>query len=280
MKILDIINSTEKPKLYTKGNSVMWTDKYISKQLLNIHLNREVDLASRKQETIEKTINWILKYAGKKKLNILDLGCGPGLYTQILSEKGHNVTGVDFSEYSIQYARKEAKRKKLNIGYINKDYLKLDLKENTFDLIILIYTDLGVLLPDERDELLCKVHKMLKPGGVFIFDVLNDKNIEKKIIPASWEASRHGFWKDKPYLVLSNSFFYEKEKVTLAQHTVVDGKDNINIYRFWMHYFSHKDLKEMLTKRKFYKLTFSEDVLPKGDIWNGKNVTFCKAVKR
>tara|TARA_B100000614_G_C14505867_1_gene476528 strand:+ start:994 stop:1272 length:279 start_codon:yes stop_codon:yes gene_type:complete len=57
MKIIDILNSTTKPEIYTKSTANMWTDEYISKQLLDVHLNEELDLASRKKTTIDKTID-------------------------------------------------------------------------------------------------------------------------------------------------------------------------------------------------------------------------------
>ncbi len=38
-----------KPELYTQGTSFMWTDEHISKQLLDVHLNVDTDLASRKK---------------------------------------------------------------------------------------------------------------------------------------------------------------------------------------------------------------------------------------
>ncbi len=97
MKITEILKQSQKPELYEKGTAVMWTDPHISKQLLEVHLNPEVDLASRKKKTIESTVKWMLDKAGKNNLKILDLGCGPGLYSQLLARKGHQVTGVDFS---------------------------------------------------------------------------------------------------------------------------------------------------------------------------------------
>ena len=278
MNILDIQNNSVKPALYEKGNAVMWTDEYISKQLLPIHLNSEVDLCSRNSETINRTIDWILANTEKDQLNILDLGCGPGLYSEKLAKKGHHVTGVDFSANSIEYARKEAQKKKLDINYLHEDYLKLDIEENSFDLVILIFTDFGPLLPSERLQLLEIITKVLKPGGIFIFDVVNDKNIEDKITPKNWEVSEKGFWKDKPYLALSDSFFYEENKVLLSQHIVIDEQENMNIYRFWTHLFSNADLTKILDEFKFTELSFHEDILPKGDIWNGDNVTFCRAI--
>ena len=84
MKTAEIINHSSQPQLYEKGNSVMWTDSHISKQLLNVHLNSEIDLASRKTITIKNTVEWILGTTDLRNLNILDLGCGPGLYSEIL----------------------------------------------------------------------------------------------------------------------------------------------------------------------------------------------------
>ena len=182
----------------------MWTDKHISKQLLDVHLNTDVDLGSRKIKTINSTVTWILKTSKKKKLNILDLGCGPGLYSEKLAQKGHNVTGVDFSANSIAYAKEEAKKKKLDIIYLKENYLNLDLEEN--------------------------------------------------------------------------SFVYEENKVILYQHIVIDTKETISVYRFWTHFFSQSDLSKILHTHDFIDLSYHEDILPKGDLWNGDNVTFCKAI--
>lgn len=278
MKLYKIINSTVKPEIYEQGTAQMWTDSYISKQLLEVHLNKELDLASRKMSTIESTVEWILSKAGNDKLNILDLGCGPGLYTELLAKKGHKVTGVDFSKHSINYAIKEASKKNLNIKYIHENYLKLELPENSFDLVIIIFTDFGVLTPNERSKLLGIIKKTLKPKGIFIFDVLNDHNFEDKVSPKNWEVSKQGFWRNEPYIALSESFLYQKNKLVLNQHIIIDEKANFDIFRFWIHFFSHEDLTKILEEHNFNNLSFYENVLPEENIWSGKNVTFCKAV--
>lgn len=258
----------------------MWTDPYISKQLLQIHLNPDIDLASRKKPSIEKTVKWILgNWEKNRKLTILDLGCGPGWYTELFANNGHSVTGVDISKNSIDYATQSAKEKELNIHYRNANYLDIDLGEEKFDLVVLIYADLGVVLPIEREKLLVNIFKALKKGGIFIFDVLNDKGFEEKLSPKTWEASKIGFWKATPYLALSESFLYEKEKVILSQHTIIDESDNVDTYRFWTHFFSKDDISRMLKNRYFKNIEFREDILPEGDMWNGKNVIFTKCEK-
>jgi len=280
MDITDIVSKTEKPKIYEKGTAFMWTDEHISKQLLNVHLNPDIDLGSRKKSTIEKTANWILNTQKEKgKLTILDLGCGPGLYTEIFAKAGHNVTGIDISKNSIEYAKKSSEDKKLDIAYLNSSYLEIDLESDKYDLVVLIYTDLGVLMPTERESLMEMIFRVLKKGGTFIFDVLKDREIEKKTSPKTWEASNNGFWKESPYLALSESFLYQEEKVVLFQHIIVDTEENIETYRFWTHFFSQTDVQKILDVHSFIDVKFKEDILPEGDIWNGDNVIFTMASK-
>jgi len=280
MEISKIISQFEKPELYAKGTSFMWTDEHISKQLLDTHLNPDVDLASRKKTTIEKTASWILDTQKEKgKLNILDLGCGPGLYSEIFAEKEHKVTGIDISKNSIEYAIKSAKDKNLNITYLNKSYLDIDLESNKYDLVVLIYTDFGVLTLPDRDKLLRMIFSVLKKGGTFIFDVLKDNELENKISPKTWEATNDGFWKGSPYIALSESFLYPKEKVILFQHNIIDTEENIEIYRFWTHFFSQNDISKILDAHSFIDINFREDILPEGGLWNGNNVIFTMTSK-
>ncbi|RIH66650.1 class I SAM-dependent methyltransferase [Mariniphaga sediminis] len=280
MKIADIISTSEKPVIYEKGTSFMWTDEHISNQLLDIHLNPDIDLASRKMSTISKTAKWILdSQKAKGQLKILDLGCGPGLYSEIFSQMGHNVTGVDISKNSLDYARKSAQNKGLDIEYINASYIDYDLEEEKYDLVLLIFTDFGVLAPNERESLLRKVYRALKKGGVFIFDVLKDNQLEQKVAPKNWEVTKSGFWKDSPYLVLSESFLYEEQKVILYQHVVIDSDEGIESYRFWTHFFSRKDLTQLLENSGFCRIHFRDDILPDGNMWNGDNVIFSVALK-
>lgn len=276
MDLKKINRTHQKPKVYEKGDAIMWTDKHISEQLLGYHLNPEVDAASRTSDSINDTIEFILKFCHASPMDILDLGCGPGIYSEKLTEKGHNVTGVDFSKNSISYAKAQAVKKGLRINYVCQDYLDLDY-ESQFDLVILIYTDFGVLLPAERKVLLDAIFKALKPNGTFVFDVLNDRNIQQKFLEQkTWSFENSGFWKPRPYLELTNGFKYPKEKVFLKQHTIIDETGGIVNYRFWTHYFSTSDIVELLTAHNFAMTEHFERVLPATSIWNGENVTFYK----
>src|SRR5512134_2777754 len=95
--------------------------------MLASHLDPTVDGASRRPETIEHITNWIATSVGLRPGDcILDLGCGPGLYAARLAQAGFQVTGVDFSRNSIDYAIAQARERDLSIQYRCQNYLELD----------------------------------------------------------------------------------------------------------------------------------------------------------
>ncbi|WP_269850890.1 hypothetical protein [Methanosarcina horonobensis] len=67
MNFTDIIEFIRKPQIYAEGNAVMWTNDHISKQLLEVHLNPDIDLASRRRVSIESTVDWILNSVNLEK---------------------------------------------------------------------------------------------------------------------------------------------------------------------------------------------------------------------
>ena len=280
MNFKKINNATRKPGLYEKGSAVMWTDEYISGRLLEMHLDPEVDSASRCPENINLTLEFLRGFLPEAQMEILDLGCGPGLYTERLAEEGHRVSGLDFSDRSIACAKERALEKGLEIEYRCMDYLQMDYEER-FDLVILIYNDFSVLLPKERTLLLEKVFRALKKGGVFVFDVLNDRDAEDKFLDdSSWTVSeKDGFWKATPYLELVSMFHYPKQQVYLKQHLIIDQDEETESYRFWIHYYSAPQTMLLLSESGFGPCTSYEDVLPETDIWDGGNLNFYAATK-
>ena len=115
------------------------------------------DIASRKAATIDGIVGWIDRTVGLvRQVRSADLGCGPGLYATRMAERGASVTGVDFSERSIAWARNAAAAAGLSIDYRHQDYLAGDLPAAQ-DLIVLIYGDLCALSPDQRRTLYGKV---------------------------------------------------------------------------------------------------------------------------
>lgn len=91
MKIKD-----ERPALFEKSTCNIWTDAYyIQQQMLQAHLDQNSDGASRRMESIFKTVD-LIKSVVPSRAYILDLGCGLSLYATMLRDVGYRITGVDF----------------------------------------------------------------------------------------------------------------------------------------------------------------------------------------
>ena len=163
-----------KPELFEKSTDKFWDDEHISEQMLNFHLNPEVEAASKTVETISAETRFIIKTTGMNNIKaVLDLGCGPGLYVREFAKTGAEVTGVDISERSIQFAKENIGSEYENTRFQRINYLDLNFKK-FFDIATLIFYDFCALSTDEQSKLLTRVHNALKDNGVFIFDVVTE----------------------------------------------------------------------------------------------------------
>ena len=116
LNINELLRLQEKPEPFTPGNSSLWTDPYIAKQMLKAHLDPTLDAASRPPQMIDKTVDWVIQLLDLRLGDcILDLGCGPGLYASRMAQRGLKITGVDYSQNSISYAIKKAQEEGLQI---------------------------------------------------------------------------------------------------------------------------------------------------------------------
>jgi SAM-dependent methyltransferase len=92
------------------------------------------ELNNNKRDTWTKLI---LEYAPfEGKMNILDVGTGPGFFAIILTLAGHNVVGIDITEEMIQRAKVNAQREGVSPEFIVMDSENLAFDEETFDIVI------------------------------------------------------------------------------------------------------------------------------------------------
>ncbi len=119
----------------------------------------------------------LLQEEGKK---VLDIGCGPGIYTQELIERGHTITSIDIAPGMIERASKKFSdaigqdRVSFRVGEI----YDLDGMQGYFDVIMCI----GVIsyIPEIK-KFLKQLTSLLKPGGYAVIQ------ISKKYSPKSFD---------------------------------------------------------------------------------------------
>ncbi len=258
-KKLEDINTRPQPFQYYTAEE-LWNDEHTSKKMLEYHLDENINASSRNKEFIEQSVNWIVSNFGiDNTSSICDFGCGPGLYTTRFAEKGANVTGIDFSMRSIDYAIKVAQEKEIDVDYVNQNYLLYNT-EKRFDLITMIMCDYCALSPEQREKLLHKFYKLLKPNGSILLDVYTLKAYKTREEKSTYEVNLlNSFWSPKKYYGFLNIFKYEEQKVVLDKYTIVEEGRNRIVYN-WLQYFSSESLKEELEKGRFIVQNLYSDV--------------------
>jgi SAM-dependent methyltransferase len=241
---------SKKPPLFEPGETLFWDDPHISKGMLEAHLKPDHDAASRKHATIDKEIKHLVSSGIIKRGDrVLDLGCGPGLYSSRLAENGMKVTGVDISRRSLDYANNYARENGLDIDYRLINFFDIDYS-GEFDAVIQTHGELCTFPDDKVDELLAKLHRALKPGGLLIFDVTTRTQRMRDGLRNGWYVSDGGFWRSGRHLVLEQGFDYPENDVWLDQYIVIDN-ENITVYNNWFHDHTVQSIRQAIQNAGF-----------------------------
>jgi len=260
----------QKPELWQRSSEPFWDDEHISKGMLEAHLNPDWDAASRKHSFIARSVKWLSSLIPANG-RILDIGCGPGLYTKQLSERGYDVTGMDISRRSIEYAKSQD----TETTYLLQNYLTLDYNR-VFDVVTMIYCDYAALTPDERKTLVGKVYSALKPGGIFILDVFTEKYVSKAPEKATWTLYDNGsFWSADTHICLEASYLFKDDMAAVNQYIIVT-KNGIKEYLVWDTAFTVEKLAEEVSP--FTVKSVYDDVC--GSSYSGKAKTLCVVLER
>jgi len=103
-----------------------------------------------------------LVLAGRRALEVLDVGCGTGFLAFELAARGHRVTGVDFAPAMIAEARRKAAVRGAAVTFEEADAEQLPFAPASFDLVIsrhVLWT-----LPHPA-EAIAEWMRVLRPGG-------------------------------------------------------------------------------------------------------------------
>ncbi|KNY26230.1 class I SAM-dependent methyltransferase [Pseudobacteroides cellulosolvens] len=260
---LNEINKRPQPfEFYTAPE--LWTNEYTSQKMLEYHLDESIDAASRNIGFIDKSVEWMVEYFNiNSSSSIIDFGCGPGLYTSRFAKTGAKVTGIDFSQRSLEYAQKEAVKNNLNIDYIWGDYLKVDLNEK-YDLITMIMCDYTALSPAQRKKLLDIFRGLLKPGGSIILDVYSYNYFHENQEISIYEFNHlNRFWSPDDYYCFVNTFKYEMEKLILEKYAIIDKSSKRFIYN-WFQCFSVESIRSEFEENGLGVIDIFSDVAGKG----------------
>ena len=99
-------------------------------------------------------------------MEVLEFGCGTGSTAIAHAPYVKHIQAIDFSSKMIEIAQGKADLKSVeNITFKRSSIDEFSLPDQTLDAVL----GLSILhLLDNKEEVIAKVHKMLKPGGIFV----------------------------------------------------------------------------------------------------------------
>lgn len=116
----------------------------------------------------------------KPDSRLLDVACGKGRHSKIFARLGLDVTGIDISPASIEYARQSGSD---HLHFFVHD-MRLPFWGNYFDYAVNFFTSFGYFRTRrEHDAAIRTISRSLKPGAVFVIDYLNVHYAEDHLVP-------------------------------------------------------------------------------------------------
>ncbi len=95
----------------------------------------------------------------------LDLGCGPGMFSILLSRMGYEVTAMDYSDEMLKKAERNAEDLGAEVSFCQGDVQKLPFADDNFDLIVSRNLTWNLEKPEQA---YAEWLRVLKPGGCIL----------------------------------------------------------------------------------------------------------------
>lgn len=113
---------------------------------------------------------WFDRHVDWQGATVLDLGCAGGFMAEAMARRGAAVTGIDPAGDAIAAAREHARSEGLDIRYEVGVGEALPHADGSFDTAVCVDVLEHV---QDLETVVSEVHRVLRPGGVFLFDTIN-----------------------------------------------------------------------------------------------------------
>ena len=229
----------------------------------------DVFLESKYGNNKKKEINYIDKVIKKYKNNaqlVLDLGCGTGRHSLLLSKKNYTIVGIDKSKEMIKKAIENRDKTEYYCDFIKENIETFNL-ENKYDVALCLFETFDYI--EDIEKAVKNINKHLKKNSLFIFSFINKEKLMKSGINISETFAHYD-----NILIKRTSIpqiDYINNIVEIAQ--VFTGSADIFCEIHKMKYFLFSEINDLLEKHGFKILK----VKNKKKSWS--TTMICKKVK-
>jgi SAM-dependent methyltransferase len=116
---------------------------------------------------------------------LLDLACGTGRHAVQLARRGYEVVGFDLSLAMLARAGEDAQEREAKLNFVQGDMRDMTFEEQ-FDGVYCWNTSFGYFEEDKNAQVIDRVHRALKGGGLFLLDVVNRDFLVRQSPSLAW----------------------------------------------------------------------------------------------
>jgi SAM-dependent methyltransferase len=154
---------------------------------------------------------------------ILDIACGGGRHSLAMARRGVLVTGIDLGPAAIAAAQRRAHKAGLSVEFVQGDVRRLEY-EATFDAVTFIFGCFTEMTSHDAAEVLRRISHSLRPGGMFVLDVYAPHFFAALDGAQEWWVGRDFIAGRFPQLVLTEYFYYAREKTYARRDFICDAR--------------------------------------------------------
>lgn len=151
---------------------VAWFREWFGEEYLELYPHRD---AAEAREAVELVLTETGAGAGAVAL---DIACGAGRHVEVLRERGLAAFGLDLSLPLLLRARENG------LPVVQADMRHLPFRTGSADLVTSFFTSFGYFADPEDDaSVVAGIRRVLRPGGAFCFDFLNEARVRAELLP-------------------------------------------------------------------------------------------------
>lgn len=224
-----------------------YDDVDFSKLMLNEHLDDSSFGASRARYFIKREarfLDMLLRDLGV--FTILDVGCGPGFYTEEFNQLGYRCDGIDMSPSVIEYAKNHIPNSEFFCCKIQE--LQIDKR---YDSALLLFGLLNEI--EDADALISSVACKVKEGGYIVLEVMrpefydglmdNALNVTQRTKPSCFSQN--------PHIRITKRFVVEERKCLVNRNLVFENNGNVSLKESHFFGYDNEEMKKLLEKHGF-----------------------------
>ncbi|MCK6445096.1 MAG: class I SAM-dependent methyltransferase [Planctomycetes bacterium] len=165
------------PSSHAEGRSERWFEAAFRADYLRVYPHRNVEAAVREVEFL---------LAHGVRGSVLDLCCGFGRHTLLLRGAGVRAFGLDLSFDLLRAARTlDGYGERLRGRLVRADAMAIPFGSGRFDAVVNLFSSFGYFGDEGDARVLREVERVLAPGGLAVFDLMNAERVRRELVPHS-----------------------------------------------------------------------------------------------